>query len=146
MSSSRAAEALLNLTIKNQLPSIEDVKHHVLTFTYEHRISADMTARINMVIDELVNNIISYAYADSDEHEIHIQLRCDAQQLEITIADDGIAYDPTRQDAPDISRSLEEREIGGLGIHLVHGIMDEVLYQRSGEKNIVTLTKKLDIV
>ena len=146
MNSSNAADARLNLTVKNQFPSIEDVKHHVLAFTREHGISADTTARINMVIDELVNNIISYAYADSEEHEIHIQLRCGAKQLVVTIIDDGIAFDPTRQKTPDLTGSLEAKEVGGLGIHLVHGVMDDVSYQRSGERNIVTLNKNTDII
>ncbi len=62
----------------------------------------------------------------------------------MTIADDGVPFNPLGAEAPDIDASLEEREIGGLGIHLVRSLMDDVSYQRRIGKNVMTLVKHLE--
>ena len=61
-----------------------------------------------------------------------------------TIIDDGIAFNPFDAPAPDTTLALEDREIGGLGVHIVRTMMDEVFYERDGNKNVVTVSKQLD--
>ena len=63
--------------------------------------------------------------------------------MTFTITDSGIPFDPTQKEEADISLSVEEREIGGLGIHLVRQIMDEVRYERKDDKNVLTLIKTI---
>ena len=65
------------------------------------------------------------------------------EKLIFTITDSGVPFDPTQKEEVDITLSAEEREIGGLGIHLVRQIMDEVKYERTNNQNILTLVKKL---
>ncbi len=95
----------------------------------------------NIAFDELLNNIISYGYDDEEIHEIDIEIDLKGERLIITITDDGIPFNPFRKDPPDTMLSVEERVIGGLGIHIVKSLMDEYEYKRNVDKNIITLVK-----
>jgi anti-sigma regulatory factor (Ser/Thr protein kinase) len=94
-----------------------------------------------MVFDELLNNAISFAFQDDKEHEIEINIELREDRLSISLSDDGIPFNPFRTETPDTDLSIEERSIGGLGIHLVQNVMDEVHYKRQGDTNIVTVVK-----
>jgi serine/threonine-protein kinase RsbW/sigma-B regulation protein RsbU (phosphoserine phosphatase) len=97
-----------------------------------------------MVFDEMLSNIISYAYHDEDEHDIEIRVELSENRLTVSIVDDGIPFNPIGVEIPDTELSLEERKVGGLGIHLVRNLMDKVSYQRRIDKNIVTFVKHLN--
>ncbi len=97
-----------------------------------------------MVFDELLNNVVSYAYQDDREHEIRVRVEVAGERLLVSIADDGIPFNPFDADTPDTGLALEDRTIGGLGIHLVLKVMDKVAYQRRTDKNVLTLVKKLN--
>ena len=94
-----------------------------------------------MVFDEILNNIMSYADTDHDEHEIEIKLEHTGKRLVISIVDDGVPFNPFAAAMPDTRLSVEDRSIGGLGIHLVRNVMDECSYQRRIDKNVVILVK-----
>jgi anti-sigma regulatory factor (Ser/Thr protein kinase) len=88
-----------------------------------------------------LNNIISYGYDDEEIHEIDIEIELRSERLIIILSDDGIPFNPFKKDPPDTMLSVEERMIGGLGIHLVKKLMDEYEYKRQTNKNIITLIK-----
>ena len=98
---------------------------------------------LNLVLEEALTNIILYGYGDNQEHSIEINFRIEANQLTISLIDDGNAYDPTLKEDPDITLTAEERPIGGLGIFLIKKIMDKVEYERKTNKNFLMLTKKI---
>ncbi len=97
---------------------------------------------INLALEEAVTNVMLYAYPDS-AGKVLIEAEKTCNKITFVISDNGIPFDPTNQPPADISLSAEEREIGGLGIHLVRQIMDEIAYERKDEKNILTLVKNL---
>jgi len=130
---------LIELMIENQLGEISRVIARFDAFAEEHGIPDRVAWKIDMAFDELLNNIISYAYGDNDKHVIDVKIELYTDKLLVTIADDGIPFNPFSIAAPDTSLSLEEREIGGLGIHLVRNLVDATAYLRSLGKNIVTL-------
>ena len=99
---------------------------------------------MNTVLDELLSNIISYAFDDDADHEIDIRVELAGPRLSITIADDGTPFDPFALPDPDTTLPLDERSVGGLGIHLVRKVMDEASYERVGPNNVVTLVKRLE--
>ena len=99
---------------------------------------------INLVFDELLSNIVSYAFEDEESHVIRIRIELAGHRLAVTIRDDGTPFNPFALDRPDTSLSIEEREIGGLGVHLVSNVMDEVSYSRLASDNVVTLVKYLE--
>ena len=81
---------------------------------------------------------------DEDDHEIELRVELSENRLTVSIVDDGIPFNPIGVETPDTELSLEERKIGGLGIHLVRRVMDKVSYQRRIDKNIATLVKRLN--
>lgn len=134
----------LKLTLTNQLSEIDRINDCFNEFAETAEIPMPVSLKTNMVFDELLNNIISYAYQDQHVHEIGIQVNLVNSRLIIEIEDDGIPFNPFMRDDPNTQAGLDEREIGGLGIHLVKNVMDEVSYKRKLNRNRVTLIKQLD--
>lgn len=106
-------------------------------------LSLPLTMNINLVLEEAVSNVIFYAFNDEKRHEIIILVSLENEVLKIEIIDDGLPFDPTNRQMPDVTLSAEDREIGGLGIYLIKQIMDTVEYTRVDNNNILTLTKKI---
>ena len=96
---------------------------------------------VNLAVDELLTNTISYGYDDDGEHRIEFVLRREGGALMIEIADDGRAFDPLQVPTPDMGASRQDRAAGGLGIYLVRKPMDGVTYRRQDGRNVVMLTK-----
>lgn len=96
---------------------------------------------LNLALDELVTNIISYGYEDDERHEILVRLRRDGDMVHMHIEDDGIPFNPLDMPEPNVDAPMEERKIGGLGIHLVKRLMTSVEYERCQGKNILRITK-----
>lgn len=101
------------------------------------------TMKLNLAVEEAVVNVMNYAYPQGTVGDINIEAKGDDNQLEFIISDSGTPFDPTAKADANTSLTAEERPIGGLGIHLVRQIMDEVMYERKDNKNILTLRKKL---
>jgi sigma-B regulation protein RsbU (phosphoserine phosphatase) len=89
-----------------------------------------------------VVNVIDYAYPIDTEGDITINMMSDGQTLRFQIIDAGVAFDPTAKQKADTTLSVEDRQIGGLGILLVRELMDSINYERTDGKNILTLMKK----
>ena len=113
------------------------------SFLRPHGVAPGVISMVNLCLEELVANTIAYGYSDTAPHEIEVQLQCDGAALAIDITDDGSPFDPTLAPVPDVDAALEDRPIGGLGIHLVRTLMDEVAYRRDGGLNRVRLRKRL---
>ena len=98
----------------------------------------------NLVVDELVTNCIKYAYSDAREHVIEVELQIADGELTVTVVDDGQPFNPLTVPTPDTSLALEERPLGGLGLHLLRQLSDGMSYERRGNQNRVVLVKRLD--
>ena len=133
------------ITIKNRLPEIEKVVQSFETFADKQGLEVKIRREMKMVFDEMLNNIISYAFQQNEEHEIEIRISLTTDCLTLVISDDGSPFNPFGLEAPDTDLPLEQRKIGGMGIHLVRKVMDDVLYQRKIEKNVITLTKSIKV-
>lgn len=99
-----------------------------------------MLFKLNLALDELITNTIAYGYAERKDGEIDIEMRRHADRVEVKLIDSADAFDPFSVAAPDTAASLEERQIGGLGIHFVRTLIDEVNYRRDDDRNVITLT------
>jgi len=135
---------VLELSVKNRVDEIARVNQSFNAFAERHNIPAAVRRKMNAVFEELLNNIVSYAYRDEGEHTIDLRVELSSNRLAVTITDDGRPFNPFMSAVPNITVSLEEREPGGLGIHLVRNMMDEVSYRRRTNKNVVILVKHLE--
>lgn len=100
--------------------------------------------QIDVAVDEVFTNIASYAYAaDGGRAAVRFEFDEASRVVSITFEDAGMPFNPMERADPDVTLSLEEREIGGLGIFLVKKTMDAVEYRREGDKNLLTIRKKI---
>ena len=109
-------------------------------------IPEELNMPINLALEELVSNVMLYAYPGKSGQVLVESGRRKVEggeKLIFTITDSGIPFDPTKKEDADITLSAEEREIGGLGIHLVRQVMDEIYYRREEERNVLTIVKNL---
>lgn len=106
-------------------------------------IPQELNMPINLALEEAVSNVMLYAYPETNSGRVLVEAEKTDGQIVFTISDSGIPFDPTQQKEADITLSVEDRAIGGLGIHLVRQIMDDVQYERKENKNILTLTKRI---
>ncbi|MCE9519345.1 MAG: ATP-binding protein [Verrucomicrobia bacterium] len=109
-----------------------------------HGMPEDTIFVVNLSLDELVTNIVVHGgQGDLQVHEIMLRIRTEKDKVSIEIEDDGRAFNPLDAPEPDLSASLMDREPGGLGIHLARTLMDQIFYQRVGQRNLLTLTKRV---
>ncbi|MFB3046116.1 MAG: ammonium transporter [Acidiferrobacterales bacterium] len=135
----RDSTAILHMVVKNDLAEIANVNAKFEKFAKEHNLPGVVGQKMGVIFDELLNNTISYAFRDDAEHEIDIRAERAGNRLTITISDDGIPFNPLGIQTPDTRLSLEEREVGGLGIHLVRNMVDNISYQRGINRNVLSL-------
>lgn len=131
----------MKFSLENDLREIAVAADKIDAFCSAHSVPPATAYAVNLSVDELLTNTISYGYEDSDQHRIDLSVCLDGDVLTIEIADDGIAFEPTSADDPDTAASIEDRPIGGLGIFLTRKMMDSFDYRRDDGRNIVTLTK-----
>ena len=136
-----ASIKMTSMKIKNKLEEMPMVIDHFEAFGMENKLSFAVIQKFNIALDELLNNIISYGFNDEQEHEIEVDVELRVLRLIITIKDDGFPFNPFRNDPPDTMLTIEERNIGGLGIHIVKNLVDEYDYKRQTNRNIITLIK-----
>lgn len=134
----------LSLHFANDREEAPRVSRRIEHFLHEKKISDSTINKILLCVDELVTNIVAHAYNDHEEHAVQLECRVLDDKIELELRDDGHPFDPTNQTRPDLKLSLDERKIGGLGIHLVTTLMDKVDYKREGDFNVLTITKMLE--
>jgi sigma-B regulation protein RsbU (phosphoserine phosphatase) len=140
------ADALIaerRIAIKNHLPEIAAVNENFEAFAEEFGVPLPIAMKFNLIFDDLLNNVISYAYDDDDEHDIEIRMELAGERLIVTITDDGVPFNPLSVATPRTDLALEDREAGGLGIHLARNLVDDVSYHRRIDKNVLTLMSHL---
>ena len=119
---------------------LEQIPAAVEEFAERDNWPPDLVFKLNLVLEELGVNIVNYSGATG---EIEISLASDDETVTIEIADNGRSFNPLAElDTPDISAPLGERPIGGLGVHLVRSMMDELSYSREDGMNRLVMTKR----
>jgi anti-sigma regulatory factor (Ser/Thr protein kinase) len=98
---------------------------------------------LNVALDELLANELSHGIAGADAGSLTVEVELYQERLTVTLTNDGPPFDPFSQATPDTTLSVDDRPIGGLGIHLVRELMDDVGYERRDGHNVVTLVKQL---
>ena len=137
-------EDSVEISIGNDVHEIAGVAERVDEFCEARGIGLKTAYAVNVSIDEVLTNTIDYGYDDDEAHRIEIALRKEADKLVVAIEDDSREFDPSGPPPEvDFDATLEERAVGGLGLFLVHELMDRVDYRRAGGRNFITLTKSL---
>ena len=129
------------ISIKNRIEELE----HVARFVDEvcEALNLDMELQMNLILvmEEMVSNVIFYAYPKDKEATIELMAECDGRELTFVLTDQGREFDPTMKNLADMDVNPAERELGGMGIFIVKNIMNQVTYQRLEGKNLLTMKK-----
>lgn len=132
-----------HFVIDNQVGELTLLAEKIKELAEKWELSQALAMNINLVIEEALTNIIFYAFADNNKHEIKVSVTLNNNMLTIEITDDGIPFNPLLQQQPDITLPAEERPVGGLGIFLISQMMDTMHYARQKDQNILTLNKSI---
>jgi len=134
---------IMQLQLLNRLDELKRLATAMDQLGEEWRIPANYVMELNLAVEELFTNIVFYAYDDKNEHTIELMFENpEPGCIRISVTDDGKAFNPLEKSVNDnLSKPLEERKIGGLGIHLVKKMVSHLEYQRKDGKNILLLTR-----
>lgn len=133
----RIGEIKIGAKIENSREAVGFVEEQLINRGYDRKNSG----RTALAIEELFVNIAQYAYPDTDGWVCIRVGSKDAATTVIELIDEGIPYDPTAKEDPDITLPFKQRGIGGMGIFMAKNIMDEMRYKRIEGKNHLTLIK-----
>ena len=129
------------IRIKNKISELEKITRFIEEICEELGLDFEMQMNLNLVIEEMVTNVIFYAYPKDVEADIELLVKCDGKELTFVLSDQGKAFDPTMRENADMNVNPAERDLGGMGIYIVKNIMNQVTYQRLDGKNLLTMTK-----
>ena len=132
-----------NILINNNLSEIERLSKAVAEFGKKNNLSSEVIYDVRLALEEVVSNIISYGFEDNYEHQISIEMNLQGETLTMKIKDDGKPFNPLEVKSTNLEKPFDEREIGGMGIHIVRKLMDKILYKREEGNNVLQLTKYL---
>ncbi|WP_029006885.1 ATP-binding protein [Azospirillum halopraeferens] len=133
----------LDIRLVNDLSEIPRLAEAVDAFFDERGLPPALAFHFNLALDELLTNVFSYAFPEGGRHEVAVSLAVDDGFVVAELIDDGTPFDPlTDAKPPVLEGDIDERPIGGLGIHFVKSMMDSVRYERHDGRNRLTLTKR----
>ena len=131
------------LKFKNEEQELSRVAGFMEEVCDELQLDPHLAMKLQLAIEEMVVNVISYAYPKGSFADISLSVEADGKELTIVLSDSGVPFDPTAKDDPDLDVDPMDREQGGMGILIVKNIMNEVSYQRLGDTNQLTMKKVL---
>jgi serine/threonine-protein kinase RsbW len=137
--------ALIEGRIANRRDEMPAIARMVEGFGAEHLVPRAMVNDLNVALDEALNNIIAYGYEPGERSDIIVRLTSAAGEIVVEIEDAGRPFNPLEAPAPDLSGSLRERNVGGLGIPFIKNLVDEVTYDRIAGYNRLRLRKRLAV-
>jgi anti-sigma regulatory factor (Ser/Thr protein kinase) len=130
--------------LRGVLADLDTVHAAISDFSRQHALPEDLTTPLRLALDELITNVVEHGFDRHALGERSLVLRLDAtgDVVQATIEDNGIPFDPTVAAAAEPGGTLDDRPIGGLGLHLVRRSIDRMHYRRDGERNLLTIAKR----
>jgi anti-sigma regulatory factor (Ser/Thr protein kinase) len=135
-------EGSIQIRLPVDLCEIERLNRLVRQFGDLHEIPGRTLYAVNLALDELVTNIVLHGYDDPAGQEFEVRITARGGGITAEVEDGGRAFNPVEAPTPDLTAPLEERALGGLGIHLVKNLTDSVEYRRVEDKNVLTIRKR----
>jgi anti-sigma regulatory factor (Ser/Thr protein kinase) len=136
----------MSFTIEHRLRAIQSETVKVEGWLKDFAERAGMPERVrnsfDLALEEWITNVNSYAYETPGEHWIVLRFSAAEGLARVEVEDRGREFDPLKMPPADITQPLETRSLGGLGIHMIRQLMDEVRYRREDGRNTLTLTKR----
>lgn len=135
------ANRIHKLTVPSSTRYLEDVRQFVEIHAEKAKLSEDDVQQLKMAVDEACANVIEHAYSGNADQPIDIAVIVKPDRFTVRIRDEGVGFDPDAYQEPDLARIARSRRAGGLGVHIMHRLMDQVEYRQRGRTNECCLTK-----
>jgi serine/threonine-protein kinase RsbW len=136
-------EGSITIRISANIQEIERLNRLIRQFGELHDLPSRALYSVNLALDEVVSNIVLYGYEAANDGSIVIHLEVRGTELLASVEDSGREFDPLSLPTPDLNAPLDQRQVGGLGIHLMRSLMDDVAYRRHDSKNLLTMRKRV---
>jgi anti-sigma regulatory factor (Ser/Thr protein kinase) len=133
----------MNLVVVADISEIGRLHSSVCQFCRERGLPAEIEGDLSLALEEILMNVIRYGHPEGGKHEIQVGLSLEGDCLIAAVEDDGVPFNPMEAPEPDMHSPLEDGPIGGLGIHLVKNLMDQLEYRRAGGRNRLVLRKRV---
>jgi phosphoserine phosphatase RsbU/P len=133
----------VEIHLHNELSELDRLHRTLTEFGGQHGLPDKVLHDLNLALEEILTNIISYGYTDSGEHEIRVRLAIEPGEMRVDVEDDGRPFNPLEAPEADTTKRLEDRTVGGLGIHLVRKLTDGLEYRRHEGRNLLVMRKQL---
>ena len=130
------------IVLQNDVHQVPQLNAFVKDIAARNGLEKSAARRLQLAIEEVVVNIMEYAYSPGILGDIVIEAFCNEKRMKFVVSDEGMAFDPTAVKTPDLTQSVEDRPIGGLGIQLTRQMVDSLNYERIDGRNILTLRIK----
>jgi len=133
----------VEIEIENRMAEYDRISSALDGFVSKNALSDDTGFSLQLVAEEIVTNIIKYAFKDKAAHIIKFEVAIEGKTVHLRFSDDGAEFNPFNAPAPDISLPIEKRPVGGLGLHLVRSLCETVRYSRQDGRSIIDLHLKI---
>ena len=133
----------LRVSLSPRLSAVRGLAQMVEEFGDANKLPDQQIYLINLALDELITNTVSYGFRGVAHPKIEVGLLVDDASLVLSVVDNGRKFDPTETTNPDVSSPVAERPVGGLGLYLIKTFADRVKYEYAGGKNRLTLEHDL---
>ena len=129
--------------LRGVLADLDTVHAAISDFSRQHGLPEDVSTPLRLALDELITNVVEHGFERHALGERDLVLRLDStgEVVQATIEDNGIPFDPTGAAFAEPGGELDDRPIGGLGLHLVRRSIDRMDYRRDGERNVLAVSK-----
>ena len=134
---------LVQVRLTNQPKEKQRLLRSLQEFAQTQKLPAPVLQAADLALEEHLTNVMNYGYADTRSHEILVRMEIVDGAFQIEVEDDGQPFNPLARPPVNTSIPLEDRPIGGLGIHLIRQYMDEVAYRREGDRNVLQMRKRV---
>lgn len=129
----------LSVSFVNDMKELTHVLQVVNVFLEPRALSSKLVYAVNLILEEILMNIITYGYDDEDSHEIEVQIGVEEEEVALTVIDDGKEFNPLTIPRPDRSKSAMDRIEEGLGLQFVRHMRNAMEYRREESKNILRI-------
>ncbi len=127
----------IRLSVRNNLTALPSLQERVRDFLQRRAVPSEVIYNVCLAVEEILTNTIKFGYPDKLPHEIAVALALTPGEVILVIEDDARAFDPQTAPKPDLTVPVEQRPIGGLGLHLVRSLSSRMTYRRQNDKNIL---------
>lgn len=138
------AHEQIRMVLRNDLSEISKLHQELGNFGQKCCLSPRTLFELDLILEEVLANVIAYAYGDNQQHEIVVQANLSDGELVIEVEDDGRPFNPLQVPPPDLERPLAQRKVGGLGLHLVRELTSSIEYDRKDGRNRLVMKQTIE--